>query len=381
MNTQFYNPPYESVKSYFDKADIHEREKAAGDEVLAIIISLLWTFFHGINSYLLFWQQLPFIYSIIIHVVLTIVIILVTKILKQVNRDIRLLYVLSVASGGAGFFGACGALFSSILTIFYSYFSKPFSQWYNAIYPDFAHSRQQELYNSIVSGKDETAESYDVVSFKDIIVLGDESQKRRALTKMTDRFHPSFAQAFKLALQDESNAIRVQAASSIVKIESQFANILQQVELLEKKNPDDANLKLGLARYYDSFAFTGILDENRENENRNSALKQYKEYLEMRPNDVDARIEAGRLLLRSGKAMQAVELFQDFGKAGYDNNNIRYWLTESYYYAGMYEELRAQAAITIDKKDNDNSNEQFNRKITKAINFWGIKEGLEIYGS
>ena len=46
---------------------------------------------------------------------------------------------------------------------------------------------------------------------RDVIALGTESQKRRALTRMTDQFDPSFSPAIN-ALQDDSNAIRVQAA-------------------------------------------------------------------------------------------------------------------------------------------------------------------------
>ncbi len=367
MVTQFYNPPYASVASYFDKLDVHEKEKVAGDEVLAIILSLIWAALHGANCYLLFWQGLPLIYSIAIHVILSVVIILVTKVLHQAGRDVRLLYVLAVCSTGASFFGALGVLLSGVMTILYNHFSLPFSEWYKAIYPDFSMSREQELYDRITSGKDETVAAYSVISFADIMNLGTEVQKRRAITRMTDQFHPLFAPSFKQALQDESNTVRVQAASSIIKIEDQFSKILQQIEKLEQKSDKDAKLKLGLARYYDSFAFTGLLDEKRESENRTKALKKYKEYLDLRPSDIDARIEAGRALLRSGQANQAVELFQDCIKAGYSADTLKYWLLEAYFHAGRYDELRKSAPeMLMSSKEL----QDIRPRLSKSVGFW-----------
>jgi polysaccharide biosynthesis protein PelE len=377
MVTQLYTPPYESVALYFNQLDVHEQEKVAGDEVLAIVLSLIWTVLHGLNCYLLFWQNVSLTYSFVIHLVLTLVIMLVTKVLSQAGRDARLLYVLTISSGGAGFFGGIGAMLASILTICYNHFSIPFSKWYEAIYPEFPSTQEQELYESITSGKDETAASYSVISFNDMMNFGSEGQKRRAITKMTDQFHPLFAPVFKLALQDESNTIRVQAAASIVKIENQFSQTLHQIERLEQKSPKDSALKLGLARYYDSFAFTGILDENREAENRKLALQKYKQYLDMRSNDIEARIEAGRLLLRSNQAEQAVELFQDCIKAGYGNDTVKFWLLEAYYQSERYEDLRRLAPEMLKHVENA---QEIRPRLSQAIKFWGSSETGEVYG-
>jgi polysaccharide biosynthesis protein PelE len=368
MGTQYYVPPFSTVEKYFNTLDVHEKERVVGDEIIAIIISLLWTVLHGVNGYLLFWHNIPIIYSLLIHVALGLIAFLIAKILQQVGRDVRLLYVMAISSFGAGIFGAVGALLSGVLTIIYNHFAIPFSEWYKAIYPDFSVSSQQELYERITSGKDETSASYSVIAFSDIIYFGNEGQKRRAITRMTDQFHPLFAPAFKAALQDDSNTTRVQAASSIIKIENQFLQVLQQIEKMEQAKPNDVVLKLGLARYYDSFAFTGVLDENRELENRKLALQKYKQYLEMRPSDVEARIEAGRLLLRSGKADQAVEIFDDCIRAGYDNETVRYWLLEAYYYAGRYDELRKLAyKMTGPVKELSD----IRPRLTKSVNFWG----------
>ena len=43
------------------------------------------------------------------------------------------------------------------------------------------------------------------------------------------------------------------------------------VERLEKKYPNDPILKLGLARFYDGYAFTGLLDKAVRREPRQGA--------------------------------------------------------------------------------------------------------------
>jgi tetratricopeptide (TPR) repeat protein len=374
MATHFYTPPFATVEQYFRSRDIHEKERVVGDEIIAIIVSLLWTLLHGVNCYLLFWQEMPLVYAAIIHVVAGAVIALITKALHSIGRDVRLLYVLTVSSIGAGIFGAFGTFLAGTLTLVYHHFSLPFAEWYRAIYPEVETTPERELYERITSGKDESAATYSVIAFMDVMTFGTEMQKRRAITRMTDQFHPLFASAFKQALQDKSNTIRVQAASSIGKIENNVGHTLQAVEILERQHPEDATLKLGLARYYDSFAFTGILDENREAENRVKALQKYKEYLEMRPSDIDARVEAGRLLLRSGQAVQAVELFQDCIAAGYGNDTILCWLVESYFYAGRYEEVRRR---TPDMVHMIGQLSEIRPRLARAIEFWAKTEEKE----
>ncbi len=336
--------PYETIAGYFVPADVHDLEKVNGGEgVLALVLAVIWTGLHALNTWAVFAHGMPFIYGLVFHLLLTGVIAVITRTVKMLGGNIRHLFVLTVSSGGAGIFGAAGSLLSIFLTLLYNSFSMPFSEWYRTIFPKMDVSHEEALHEMITSGKDEHARDYHVASFHDIMALGSESQKRRALSRMTDHFKPSFAPAYKLALKDTSNAIRVQAASSISRIENQFSNMLIRVERLEVKFPKDPLVKLGMARFYDGYAFTGLLDKDRENENRIKALYKYKEYLEMKPDDITARIEAGRLLLRSGEHQQVITLFNDCINAGYGNDTLRVWLLEALYDAGQYGELRRQA--------------------------------------
>ncbi|TAE84296.1 MAG: hypothetical protein EAZ74_02345 [Alphaproteobacteria bacterium] len=365
----FYRAPYESVQSYFDEVDVHERlQVRSSDELISLVLGLIWAFLHGLNIYGVFWEGLEPIYGFIIHLILTLVLVVVTMTLKTMGRDIRHLYVLVVTSSVAGIFGAAGIVLTSILTLVYKRFSLPFSEWYKAIYPDFSFSHEQQMYESIASGKDESVRHYSVLSFADVMALGTEHQKRRALTRMTDLFHPSFAPVLRHALQDESNTIRVQAASSITRIERQFVETMMALERMEKKNPEDMQLKLGLARYYDSYAFTGVLDQGREHANRSKAIVYYEQYIEAHPEDSDARIELARLLMRMQQHGRVLELFREAKKEGLANKRVTLWLLEAYYDAGDFVELRRLAAqcthLLEELRD-------IRPRLVRSIAFWG----------
>ena len=106
----------------------------------------------------------------------------------------------------------------------------------------------------------------------------------KQLSRMTERFDASFSPAFNKALNDRSNTIRVQAATAVAKIEKQFMNRLMRITEAAELYPNDIEIKLVMAEHYDDYAFTGILDNERERINRRRALKHYQEYLKECPD-------------------------------------------------------------------------------------------------
>lgn len=365
------NKAYQTVASYFVVEDIHEAQKLDhGAEIMSLLISGLWLLLHGVLTYWAIWGNLSLVVAAIIHLILCAVIVVVTYALKAMHVDVRYLMILCVASFAAGIFGAFGALLSCLLSLYYNMVSLPFTQWYQYIFPKTLMTEEEIMFELIDTGKDEAAKAYDVTPFMDILALGTEAQKRRALSRMTDQFSPEFAPAYELALKDKSNAIRVQAASSVARIENQFTTMLMRVENLEKARPNDPVVKLGLARFYDSYAFTGLLDKEREKENRTKALDKYHDYLTMKPEDIAVRIEAGRLLLRAGEYDQVIRLLKDCIEAGYGSDNLRLWLIEALYESGKYEELRKVASECASQIE---ILRDIRPRLSKAIAFWAGK--------
>ena len=176
--------------------------------------------------------------------------------------------------------------------------------------------------------------------FADVMRLGSENQKRRALAKMTSRFSPRFAPAFKIALNDSNNTIRVQAATAIAKIERDFGTKLDRIEMARAKEPKNPFLIMALAKFYDDYAFTGVLDPELEQLNRERAVNTYKTYLQHDPNSSDAWTAIGRLMFRNKQWEEAADWFRHALDRGWKSETMVLWYFECLFRLGQFRELR-----------------------------------------
>ena len=333
------------VEEYLKDPDVHEVKKAgvlgAG---MTFIVALFATLLHAANAYLLFWLEYPVLLCLLIHVILVAVAWFLYKLLHGLGRDARFMMLLTITTAGMGVFGAGGTALSIIFHIWHMRISHSFSEWFATIFPKEKLSRPESLYEDIEYGRDQNPLSYSVIPFLDVMSIGSENQKRRALSRMTEYFEPVFAPAFTKAINDNSNAIRVQAATAVTKIENQFTDELMKISGLVKEHPRDPRVRLALAEHYDEYAFTGILDEHRERLNRQRAMEHYQEYLEMKPENVQVRIKLGRLMLRRRMFTEAADWFKECIDKGYSSDAMMIWYLEALYAAERYDELRRQAA-------------------------------------
>ena len=265
--------------------------------------------------------------------------------MQKIGRDARFMLLLGSTTAALGAFGAFGTLLSILLHLWFMQVSQTFAEWFATIFPRRKLSRPEKMFDDLTYGRDQNPMSYSVVPFMDVMEIGSEAQKRKALGRMSEYFEPQFAPAFKKALVDSSNTIRVQAATAVTRIENQFLEELMKITELTRRYPKDANIRLALAEHYDDYAFTGILDMEREMVNRTRALEHYREYLEMKPGDINVRIRAGRLMLRLDRAVEAADWFARCLMDGYSSDSLIIWYLESLFLAGRFEELRKNARL------------------------------------
>lgn len=350
--------------------DIHDEHLVTGVTatngvflVLALVLSLL----HGINLYLFIGLGILPIIPLLIHAFLVVVTALIAYAQYKKGIDARHLCLLAIVSATTGVFGTVGALVGFVLSGLFAGRAKHFKDWYESIFPSDTLSPPQEIYDRIVEGFDENPSSYSVGSFLDVMQLGSESQKRRALAKMTSRFHPRFAAAFKAALRDHSNTIRVQAATAIAKVEKEFTLKLERIEKARAKQPRNAALILALAKFYDDYAFTGVLDLEREKTNRERAIANYKAYLEQDPNSVEAWIAIGRLMFRNRMWKDAADWFHGALERGWQVPTMMLWYFECLFRLGQFGELRralVQYGRAITQRDH------VPKPLRDAVGFW-----------
>ena len=338
------------IEQYLAPPDVHEVHRARGPGAMAaFLLALIMTLAHALNLYLFLPDMVPV--ALPVHAVLVLATAVVARLFIRRDMDARFFMILLIATAFLGVYGGAGTLLAIVFYFWHMRSSLPFIEWFQSIFPSREPSAPEVIYDNIVIGRDEAAQSYNVVPFMDVMEAGSEKQKREALSRMTVRFDPAFAPAFRRALQDKSNTIRVQAATAVAIIEHQFSERLMQLTGLYQRMPREPAVVIALAQHYDAYAFTGILDPQRERANRDEALRLYMEYIQLMPQDEQARIYAGRLMLRGGETERAAEWFSECVRAGFRSDALTVWYIESLYAAGRYAELRAvagQGAALID---------------------------------
>ena len=203
--------------------------------------------------------------------------------------------------------GSAGCFLCCMLELAFRPNAKPFSEWFESIFPDEQDNDQSAFLELLHSSEDPLRNSMRISSFRDTMAAGTIEQKQALLGLIARRFSPSFAPALHQALCDPVPAIRVQAAAAAASIENRYAE--KTFELTQRthratRRPEDY---LALAGHLLEFAESGIAEPSRTEEARKSALGQYDRYLALRSTDPRALMASARLLLHFGNANEANE--------------------------------------------------------------------------
>lgn len=377
MNESTVNT-HATVDDYLTPPDVHQlRYQPLNSLPLVLIFGAILTLGHAFNAYLLLWQNTPILLNIIIHLILVAVAGILVFLTSKAGLDTRLSVLMMIATAATGAIGAAGTLLTAIRCAFYVRFRQNFEEWYNSIFPASYNTLPEDIVEKLELGEDENPLDYSVIPFLDVMEIGNEAQKREALSKMTANFNPRFAAAFKKALTDENSGIRVQAATAVSRIENTFHEKLLKIINAHREFPKNLVIKKGLAEHYDNYAFTGLLDEERERINREKAREKYLEYLQSRPDDMDVRLKVGRLLIRAERYDQAAEWFKHSLDEGYATDAIKVWYMECLFHTRRYEELRAAAAsLRVDF----NQYKNFQPEMVESLHLWtqaGANQTLE----
>lgn len=338
---------YSYVDDILQEENIHDAQRVplatAGNSVF-IVFAVLLTLVHGFNLYLFLgtdiWPAIP----VILHIVIALVTLLMAYGQYKRGMDVQHLCALAIVSATTGVFGTLGALVGFVAYIIFRQKNQHFEDWYESIFPTDHTSDAQRTYDDILEGIDEHPTLYSVMPFNDVMRLGSEDQKRRALSRMTTRFHPRLSSAFKIALKDPSNAIRVQAATAIAKIERHFTNVHERIVEARSRDAHNSKLLYAQARFYDDYAFTGILDAELEKQNRKRALEAYRAYLQQDPNHAESWASVGRILQRSGDYGAAADWLEQGILKGITMKTMYVWYFESLFAQNKYSALRQAAA-------------------------------------
>lgn len=328
-----------TVSKYLLPPDIHEarREKSSG--YIALIAGLILCPLEFFLIYGALTHEISPVLGFILHIAIVLALAFCVYVMSQ-GAEKKFVFLLLISVMTTGPFGAAGTILAVLTHIWYTQHALVFEEWFSSIFPKQPQTTAQRVHENILTGRDESAQQYSVISFLDVISFGSEAQKRQALSKATSNFQPNFASVFQKALSDHSNTIRVLAATGISKIESQFLERMMQLTELKSTHGKDPHVVWSLAEHYDNYAYTGLLDFDREMNNRQKALAHYQEYLQLKPSDIEARNRIGRILMRNKEYEKACDWLQKCISQGFSSESISQWYSEALFACGRYEDLR-----------------------------------------
>lgn len=265
---------------------------------------------------------------------------------KWIGRRIRrnqVAWFLFVATAGLGPLGPFAAVVTGVLLIAFHRDIFDFNVWYSSLFPTETRSRVKDLYESLLRRQRQSSGGA-VESFSDILSSGDATKKRLVIGLLTRHFRPGFAPALRLALTDNDPSVRTQAATAVATIEGRFLARAQVLHRKVRERPKSFGRRERLGRHYDEYAFTGLLDPERERDNRIRALEGYQEALKVRPREVGLWLAIGRLLVRERRYDAAASWFTVAEARGLITADMVLWNLEALFKLGRYDKVRATIA-------------------------------------
>jgi tetratricopeptide (TPR) repeat protein len=243
----------------------------------------------------------------------------------------------------------------------------PFETWYRELFPRDEDFLSAQLYQSIVRRELPRSDYVPVVSYMDMMAHGSIAQRIAVIATVARNFRPVFAPVLKAAVADDNPEVRVQAATAIAKLTDDFVGRAQALEVkLARDHRDTARLR-ELAKAYDDYAYTGILDATLEQSNRLRALQLWLNYCELVPDDRDAALAVGRLLMRLERHGMAAEWLERAFAEGRATRQAVLWYMEVLFALGRTDALRAIAAQTVTDLAQDRT---LSPKAVSAVQLW-----------
>ena len=257
------------------------------------------------------------------------------------RADVRLPLLLAAGTAALGPVGPLGTLVTLALARWYMREATPFEEWYRSLFPDTRQQAGDELAERAAAANLDDPAS--LTPFADVLAFGSIPQKQALIALINQSFRPAFGPILKRALTDGNNAVRVQAATAMNRLENGMLERTLHLCRKASEHPGERDSLRALARHYDSYLYTGILDARREVEVRERALEVYRQLVAGAPDDVDSCIALSRLLLRGGRYSEAADWLERAMQAGHLTPQADLWYMEALYHLGRFGELQLLA--------------------------------------
>ena len=251
--------------------------------------------------------------TFLVHAFVSIITLAIVGYAFMKKKDLSYPLLLFLSVYGAGVFGLGGFIILLLTRPLYQRIFSSAEEWFKELFPE----RLQDSFHVISERIDAGWNAYDkqteVFSFQDLFTCGTLAQKQAVLEAIIKDFNPVYSSLLKDALKDPHNAIRIQAAAIIEKIDVEMGKKKQR---LKKKwqNKKDSDSLLALARHCEMYGTLGLLNEIEARSTMDEAISYYQKHLKENPRSSSSAISIGKLLLLEEKYEQLLEMVDEYKK-------------------------------------------------------------------
>ena len=226
------------------------------DGFFIFLVSLLVFILEAFVFILLTYDGIEIRKALFIHFGIALVSLICVFYFRSRDQDISIPSLLTLLTLVSGPFGAFIALSCSRL-----FPVKNKDKSHTWLYTAGLQGDNNEIYERIRFGLDDLPEKMEVEPYINVIRYGSIEDKLAILSKVARYFNPSFVSLLKEALDSEHNAVRVQAAAIIARIDDDYNKRCKNLEK-ENSNEDIDDLKNKIL-VFEEYLDLDIADEQR----------------------------------------------------------------------------------------------------------------------
>jgi len=294
----------------------------------------------GFVGYLYVTQHVSFVLLLAVHLLLTVFFVLAFRQLRHTssNLDANFSLISLTLSALLPVYGMVG--------IVLIYFSTMLIHMEPIRYFDVdADIRPFKLDVHLHAGVDNVVqlkhEELEIDAFRDVFAGHDPAMEESAVNKLSKIVSKESVAILKEVVQTSTSDTGVLAASALIDMEDKIIHRIEKIRAQLSQDPENPDAILALARAYDLYCYLDVLDPAVLAHYRYLALEQYQTYFMFKPDDFEASVEYGRILVHSGKYQEAIDVLRHAAQLQPQSPSPYIWLAEAQYELGNYDEVSA----------------------------------------
>ncbi len=256
------------------------------------------------------------------------------------NWDSRLVMINLTLGALLGPFGMVSAVMAGLLSACFVNDSAHTKALLAVLLPALKESPITEAARRLRAGLDRVDEGTTPIPFFDLMAYGSIEQKRAVIGATLRYFSPELTSVLRLGLKDETNSVRVLAATALVTLEEKYH---ARFVILQKEiacYPDDREL-IGLyAKHCEAFAFSNLLGEERAAKMREHAIYAYLELIKDQEPSLEMSLSLAHLYLTDGQPEKALACLSSWIAEKEPATDVILFYGEALYALNRYDELR-----------------------------------------